>query len=264
MCLRMLQLFILASLSYGSQPSMTEAELKQKTLDAFNRYIRATETRLDGQNSSNNFLWVDESPDRRRRAREGQVVIEPWAGKGIVEVPDGLVHDWVGAVFVPGATLEKTLAFVQNYDNHKNIYQEVIDSRTLQHEDNRYRIYLRFLKKKVVTVVLNTEHDVRYYPVDHTRWRSRSYSTRIAEVEDPGSPNERERPVGNDHGFLWRLYSYWRFQERDGGVYIECEAISLTRDAPTGFGWLIRPIIRGLPRESLANTLESTRTTLTK
>jgi hypothetical protein len=110
------------------------------------------------------------------------------------------------------------------------------------------------MKKKVLTVVLNTEHDVVYFPIDARRSRSRSYSTRIAEVS-----GEREQPVGNDHGFLWRLYSYWRFEERDGGVYLECEAISLTRDVPTGVQWLIEPIIRQLPAESLANTLRSTR-----
>jgi hypothetical protein len=78
-------------------------------------------------------------------------------------------------------------------------------------------------------------------------------------VINRGEPGERELPPGNDHGFLWRLYSYWRFEERDGGVYVECQAISLTRSVPTGFGWLIEPIIRQLPRESLANTLRATR-----
>jgi hypothetical protein len=69
----------------------------------------------------------------------------------------------------------------------------------------------------------------------------------------------RELPPGQDHGFLWRLNSYWRFEERDGGVYVECEAISLTRNVPLGLGWLVNPIIRSLPRESLANTLWATR-----
>lgn len=112
-------------------------------------------------------------------------------------------------------------------------------------------------------MVLNTNHDVRYFPLGPARLHSRSYSTRIAEVADAGKPGEHEMPVGQDHGFLWRLYSYWRFQERDGGVYVECQAISLTRNVPTGLGWLIEPIIRNLPRESLANTLTATRQALT-
>jgi hypothetical protein len=118
---------------------------------------------------------------------------------------------------------------------------------------------MRLRKKKVITVVLDTEHEVHYFQLDPLRWYSRSYTTRIAEVDNPGEPDERQLPPGADHGFLWRLYSYWKFQERDGGVYVECQALSLTRNVPLGLGWLIEPIIRQLPRESLANTLRATR-----
>ncbi len=155
------------------------------------------------------------------------------------------------------------LALLRDYDNHYKIYQpEVMASRILEHDQDHYRIYLRLLKKKILTVVLNSEHDVQYYPVDATRWHSRSYSTKIAQLDNPGEPGERERPVGNDGGYLWRLNTYWRLQERDGGVYLECEAVSLTRDIPTGLGWLIEPIIRDLPRDSLVKTLEGVRNAL--
>ncbi len=240
------------------------AELKLKTLRAFESYIQGTEARVQQQTrAAADFLWAAQSPQRRSRALRGEVLTEAWRGKGEIEVPDGLIHDWIGAVFIPGATLERTLALVQNYDGHKNVYQpEVIDSKLLGRNGNDFRIRLRLLKKKVITVVLNTEHDVRYFPVDATRCHSRSYSSRIAEVEDPGEPGEREKPPGKDHGFLWRLYSYWRFQESDGGVWVECQAISLTRDVPTGLGWLIQPIIRDLPKESLIRTLSATRAAL--
>lgn len=185
--------------------------------------------------------------------------------KGDVDVPDGLIHDWVGAVFIPGVSLDKMLAMFEDYDNAKNIYKpEVVDSKLLEHSDNHYKFYMRLLKKQVITVVLNTTQDVRYVPVDKTHWYSRSVSSRIAEVQDPGKPTEHELPPGNDHGFLWRLNSYWRFAERDGGVYVECQAVSLTRDVPTGLGWLINPIIRSLPRQSLENTLRSARTAALK
>ncbi|MFH1018926.1 MAG: hypothetical protein V1798_12220 [Pseudomonadota bacterium] len=234
-------------------------ELKPATVEAFDGYVRAAEQR---QRERSSFLWTFQTDRERRRLRNGEVLVEPAAGKSEMEVPDGLIHDWIGTVFVPGASVDQVMALVQNYDRHSQIYPEVTTSKIVQHNGNAYRIYLRLLKKKVVTVVLNTEHDVRYIPVDAKRWQSRSYSTRIAEVDKPGTPKERELPTGKDHGFLWRLYSYWRFEESDGGVYIECEAISLTRDVPTGFGWLVRPIIRSLPRESLAGTLEATRTAL--
>jgi hypothetical protein len=107
-----------------------------------------------------------------------------------------------------------------------------------------------------IAVVLNTNHDVRYFPLGSARCYSQSHSSRIAEVDNPGEPDEREMQPGQDHGFLWRLNSYWRFEERDGGVYVECEAISLTRSVPAGRGWLVNPIVRTLPRESAGEFAE--------
>ena len=98
--------------------------------------------------------------------------------------------------------------------------------------------------------------------LDRGRWVCRSYTTRISEVEHAGSPKERVLPPDTGYGFLWRLYSYWRFQEREGGVYVECRAISLTRDVPLGLRWIIEPIIQKLPKGSLINTLEATRQAL--
>ena len=236
------------------------AELKPKTVEAFDRYIRETERRLaDGKI----FLWADESADRARRVKAGEVVVEPFRAKAVTPVPGGLVHDWVGSVFLPGATLARTLAMVRDYDHHKDVYKpEVIDSRVISHTGNDFQIYLRLLKKKVITVVLASEHEVKYTPLDKTRWSSVSRTTKIAEVEKAGKPEEREKPPGIGEGFLWRLNSYWRFEERDGGTWLECEAISLTRDVPLGLGWIVEPIIRDLPKESLANTLRSTRAAL--
>ncbi len=236
------------------------AELKRETVQAFEKYVRGVEERLDVRMRSGPFLWAETQPGRLKQVRDGQIVIRPLVGKGDTEVHDGLVHDWAGAVFVPGTTLEHALMVVQDYNSHKNTHRpEVLDSRLISRNGNDFHIYLRVMKKKVLTVVLNTEHDVHYFPVDARKCYSRSYTTRIAEVKSPGHEDEQELPVGRGHGFLWRPYSYWTFEERDGGVYIECEALSLTRDVPTGLGWLIEPIIRNLPRESLENTLRSTR-----
>ncbi len=251
------RLLSLACLSVCLAPA---AELKPETAQAFDRYVHAAEARIDERVHGRSFLWTDESPERLKAVRDGEVVAEPVAGKGDVAVAGGLVHDWIAAVFVPGATLQRTLASVQDYDRDKVTHRpEVIDSKLLSRDGDHFHIYLRLMKRKVLTAVLNTEHDVRYFSIDSKRSYSRSYSTRIAEVAGPGKSGERELPVGNDHGFLWRLDSYWRFEERDGGVYIECEAISLTRNVPTGLGWVIEPIIRQLPAESLVNTLRSTR-----
>lgn len=253
---------ILIGLSVVISPA---AELTPKMLDAFDRYVKAAEARIDERVRAHDYLWANDSPERLKMVREGQVTVSPLIGQGDGPLAGALVHDWIGAVFVPGATLAETLASVQDYNRNKITHRpEVIDSKLLAHNGNDFRIYLRLMKKKVITVVLDTEHDVRYFPVDATFCHSRSYSTKIVEVDNPGKPGERELPPGEGHGFLWRLYSYWNFLEKDGGVYIECRAISLTRDVPTGLGWLIEPIIRALPRESLVNTLKATRAAIGK
>jgi len=239
-------------------------QLKPRTLEAFEAYIRQAEAAMEPTlRGERPFLWADSWPNIAQQISKGEIVAQFWSGSGPVEVPNGLIHDWIGAVFIPQATTEGALSCVQDYDNHKNIYKpEVMDSKLISRESNDFRIFLRLLKKKIITVVLDTDHDVHYQPVDSTRWFCRSYTTRIAEVEDPGTPKERVLPADTGYGFLWRLYSYWRFQERDGGVYVECRAISLTRDVPLGLGWIIEPIIRKLPRESLISTLKATRDAL--
>jgi hypothetical protein len=231
------------------------ADLKPATVAAFDRYIQQTEQRLKQRKT---FLWADESPGRASLVRGGQVVVEPPGAKPVIEIEDGLIHDWVGAVFVPGVNLAATLEHVEDYDHARTRHREVMDSHIISHHGNDYLVYMRLIKKKVITVVLDSEHDIHYFPIDATHCRSQSKTSKIAEVENPGKRDEREMPPGTGHGFLWKLDTYWRFQERDGGTWIECEAISLTRDIPTGLGWLIEPIIRSLPQESLENTLRET------
>ena len=239
--------------------------MKQDTLLAFATYIgeaeAASQRALHGDSP---FLWSDGCAERARQVHEGLTIAQLWSGKRPVKVPDGLIHDWVGATCVPGRTMDEALRLVQDYDHHKDIYKpEVIGSKLIAREGDHFQIYLRLRKKKIITVILDTDHDVQYSSLDSTRSCCRSYTTRICEVEDAGKPAERARPPDTGHGFLWRLYSYWRFQERDNCVYVECRAISLTRDVPKGLGWIIEPIIQKLPPESLKNTLEATRRALT-
>ena len=239
-------------------------ELRPETLDRFNTYVNEAEAAMDGAlQASAPFLWCEGKPETSQRVRDGDIVAQFWSGKGPSNIPKGLIHDWVGSAFIHGSTVAEILAFIQDYDNHKNIYRpEVIDSKLLSRRGNDFRIYLRLLKKKIITVVLDTEHDVHYRALDRARWLCRSYTTRISEVNNPGTPKEEVLPPDTGYGFLWRLYSYWWFDEREQGVYVECRAISLTRDVPFGMGWMIEPIIQKLPKESLMRTLEATREAL--
>ena len=111
----------------------------------------------------------------------------------------------------------------------------------------------------MITTVLYTEHEVHYQMMDATHAWSRSHTTRIQEVDNPGKPDEHLEPEGHGNGFLWRMNTYWRFEEKDGGVYVESESISLTRDIPEGLGWMIGPFVSSIPRESLTFTLVTTR-----
>jgi hypothetical protein len=239
--------------------------LKPRTLLAFHDYIRAAEEEmqpsLEGRGA---FLWCDRNFERAQQVRQRQIVAQLWQGDWPVKIRNGLIHDWVGTAHVPSVSVEQVLKLVQNYDNHKHIYQpEVMDSRLLGQEGTDFQIFLRLLKKKLITVVLDTYHDVHYSAVEAKRWFCSSYTTRTAEVEDAGTPQEKVLEPDTGYGFLWRLNSYWKFEERkDGGVCIECRAISLTRDIPLGLGWIIEPIVRKLPQESLISTLECTRKAL--
>jgi hypothetical protein len=235
--------------------------LGPQTLKAFETYIRKAETEMkQNLEGSDTFLWSDGSSERVQQIQKGRIVAQFWSGQGPIKVPDGLIHDWIGAAFLPAVNLKQTLTLIQDYDHHKNIYKpEVIDSKLISRHDNDFQIYLRILKKKIITVVLDTDHEVHYRPVDSTRWVCCSHTTRVAEVENAGSPKETVLHPDTGYGFLWRLCSFWRFEERDAGVCLECRAISLTRDVPLGLGWIIEPIIQKLPKESLIKTLESTR-----
>lgn len=261
-------------------PLARAADLEPKTVQAFDHYVQLTETQINSELADHGpYLWVERLPaDRRATAeaelRAGQVVIErldAFAPNGRdsqekpIAVPGGMIHHWIGTVFIPGATLTQTLALEEDYDHHQEYFRpDVMRSKILRHDGNDFLIELRLYKKKVIITILDTEHEVHYTMVDVTHAWSRSRTTLIQEVDNAGEANERLEPVGHDRGFLWRMNTYWRFEEKDGGTYVECQSVSLTRDIPTGLGWLIGPYVTSVPRESLTFTLATTRSAVLK
>lgn len=246
------------------------AELLPHTVAAFERYVRVAEARTSAEAA---FLWIDALPEaqadvRRRQLLNGGLLIERLTvrdGRNEIPIADGIVHHWLGTVFVPGASVDRALALLQDYNRHAEVYRpNVAQSRLLSRDGDLFRVHLRFVTKKVITVVVNGEHEARFRRDRPDRAQSRIVSTRIAQVEDAGESTERELPVGLDGGYLWRLNTYWRFLERDGGTYVQCESISLTRDIPFGFGWMIRPFVTSIPRETLEFTLTTTRAALAR
>ena len=244
------------------------AELKQKTNTAFDKYVAATEARQAAELKSGPFLYIDGlSADQAKAAYEqlkgGQILVEKRETKAAdasSEIPDAMVHHWVGLAFIPGVTLAQTLPVVQDYDHRAELYKpEVIAAHLISHQGDNFKIFMRLYQKRFTTVVFNTEYDIHWGQIDSTRVYSNSISTRIAEVKDASKPDGEELPVGTGHGYLWRLNTYWRFEEKDGGVYMQCEAVSLTRDIPFGLAWLIRPLVTAIPRQSLNRALGQTR-----
>ncbi len=236
-------------------------DLKPQTAEAFDRYIAATDVRMQPRWSGEHFLWFDDSPEIRGRLLGGSVVAQPVQGNGIVNIPGGLIQDWMGAVFVPKTTLQEVLRLVQDYPQHPQIYKpDVTEVKVLSHTGQDYFIHTRVVKAKFfVSAVLNIDNQIHYVTLDSKRVYSRSASQRVVEIENPGKENERELPPGHDRGLMWRINGYWFFEESDGGVFITTESITLTRDIPFLMSKLLSPIVHELPAEALKNSLEQTR-----
>jgi hypothetical protein len=228
-----------------------------------------TERRIEHEVSDNaRFLAMDFLPEGatealRARLQRGQVDVikmETKLGDGSrIEVDDGMVHHWVGAIFLPQAKLDAVIEWVQDYDHHAGRFPEIIESKLISRSGDMFEIYFKVRRKKFITVYYKTYYAANYHRKGPQRVFSDSRSTKIAQLDEPETPRETERPVGNDSGYLWRLNSYWRYEERDGGVYVECESLSLSRDLPFGLGWIIGGYAQSVPRESLENTLTAIR-----
>jgi hypothetical protein len=256
-------------LPVGARVPDAELQLKPRIAQAFAGYVHATEIRNQAElKSGSNFFWIDVLPETQKAKAyaglaKGEVQLQQrneFLSGQEYKCPDCMVHHWVGLTFIPRAHLEDVLRVLQNYDQHASYYAPDVERSRLELRDgDHYKIFLRFHRQKVITVVLNTEHDVDYFHDSPQRAHSRSSATRIAEVENPGRPSEREKSRGEDNGFLWGMETWWRMEERDGGVYVQSEAVSLTRSIPAGLAWMVGPFVTSIPKESLTFTLEATR-----
>jgi hypothetical protein len=237
------------------------ATLKPETLTSWEEYVEAATARMQARlNSDAPFLWTDEAPDRSARLRSGETVVSP-AGPHIPRrVPSGLIHDWIGAAFIPNATLPDVLPVVRDYRRYKEIYHPaVIDSRTLVKGESEDRFSMLLMNNSIVRrTALDSDYRSAYFRVNDQRMYSISETTRIQEIADFGTGRQRTLAEDEGTGLIWRIYSITRFEERDGGVYIEVEAIALSRDIPVSLRWMIEPIVRRVSRESLLTSLRQT------
>jgi hypothetical protein len=244
-------------------------QLTPETAAAFARYVRLTDARNDAEPArGSGLLWIDSLPEKERAAaylalRNGEVKLQKLdtlQDGAEIKCPDGMIHHWVGVAFIPGVSVDDVLTVLQDYDRQSVYYAPDVERSKLESRDgDRFRVFLRFRRKKVITVVLDTEHQVTYFRDAAGLARSRSSAVKISEVDNPGAHDEREMTPGDDDGFMWKMETWWRVVQKDGGVYVQSEVASLTRDIPAGLGWIAGPFVTAIPKESLTFTLEATR-----
>jgi hypothetical protein len=256
----MLRALLLAALFVF--PGYARAEPSQAATAAFNDYVHQAEARLATQHrAAGNFLAGPFTPQEQQQLRQGGLVIQGITPTNGSPLPGALLHHWRGTAFVPGAKVADFERLLKDLNDYPRYYTpQVLQAAILTQQGDFLQARLRIRQKHVITVVLDIEDDIRLARLDPQHGYSSSRSTKISEIDSSG----QALAPGNDHGFLWRLNTYWSYQEADGGLYLQIESISLTRSVPSGLNWIIQPFIQKIPQESLEFTLRSTSTALHK
>jgi hypothetical protein len=247
-------------LLFTSAPAIS-AELKSETLSAWDAYVAEANSKMaERARSQNQFLWVNQDPERNRRARAGEIVTAPVGEHVPRRVPSGLIHHWIGAAFIPNVAIADVFSVTRNYDRYDEVYTpSVLNAKQVSQSGGEDHFSLLLRNKSVLSkTALDAECRSSYKQLDEKRWLTTTATIRVQEIRDYGQPGEQKLGPDQGTGYIWRLYSASRLEERDGGVYIEVEAIALSRDIPGGLHWLIDPIVRRVSRSSLQTSLQQT------
>ena len=238
------------------------AELQRDTVGAWQEYLQRAGVRMHRRlDAGKAFLWQDEAAGRRQRARQGEILVAPMVGRGTQAVPNGLIHHWIGAVFIPNASIDLVMGIVHDYDRYKDMYKPVVTDSQSIGAGAEGREFSMVWQKHVLFV--NAAIRGRYRTRDITLDSHRGYSvveaTSLQQIEDCGRQGEHLLPPDTGTGLIWRIHSISRYQECDGGVYLEIEVIVLSRDIPGSLRWLVGPVVNHLSINSLTTTLQQTR-----
>ncbi|MCL4814629.1 MAG: hypothetical protein KJ061_19245 [Vicinamibacteraceae bacterium] len=244
--------------------SAQAATLTPEAIEGWQRYVAATEHRRAAElGGGSGFLVLDRgaaAAAERAALLRGEIVVRPMtttlAGGAAVPVRSALVHHWRGAVFLPGTTVARVMASLETEPPSQ---ADVLRKQVLSRAPNAMTVALRLRRTRIVTVVYDTEHDVRFERLGPGRAASTTRATKIVELRDPGTSRERALPPGRDRGFLWRLHAWWRYEQVAGGVIAECESVSLSRDVPFGLRTVTAPLINGAARDAMQSALEALR-----
>jgi len=255
-----LLLFVDAAASALAQP-------QPAAVLSFNAYIAALESRLARQHGAQSgfIATLDSGSQIAMRLRSGESIVEKLTPSSGAEFPGAMLHHWRGTAFVAGAKATDFERLMRDFSAYPQIYSpQVMQARVLAQQNDRLQASMRVRQHHVITVVMDTTYDITFARLDAQHGYSISRSTRISEIGSPGTGQEHVLDSGHEHGFLWRLNTYWSYEERNGGLYMQIESVSLTRSIPLGLGWAVGPFVESVPRESLEFTLSSTRRALQK
>lgn len=234
-------------------PAQLDTKLEPRTVTAFDAYAKTVEQEL-GRNRPSLAPSGGEPLIRQGGAR-----------KNPIDVPDGLIHDWTGTIFFANVSIDRVLAVMQDFDHHSQWYPELMRSRLIRHSGNDFTGYWRLEKKEqLVDVVFDVTQEAHYEQVAPGRWTCHAYAKDVREVRDVGTAYEKILPIGEGLGVFWRGYYYWSLEVSGDGVLAELRTLSLSRSIPTGLGWIMKPELQNVPRESLAATLRNTRKAVTE
>jgi hypothetical protein len=237
-----------------------EAEPPAAAVSAFNSYVSEVESRLGRQHESHQGFLAPLAPTSQSetRLRQGELIVEQIRPSGGAVLSGALLHHWRGTAFFARANAADFERLIKDFDAYPlHFSPQVVHAMTVTHQEDRFQVVMRVCQRHVIPVVMDTAYDVEFGRLDAQHGFSISRSTRISEIASPGADSERALDANQEHGFLWRLNTYWSYEERDGGLYIQIESVSLTRSIPPGLGWAVAPFVESIPRESLEFTLRS-------
>lgn len=259
----------LIGMSASLSADAIEAILQPKTIEGFTRYAAAVDARIERELRENApFLDIERQPAAKLEKsmaalRRGEVIVTRAVARDgsatEIAVDGGMINHWRGTAYIPKVTLDVLMKTLQEPQSDKHKQEDVLSSRVVATGENAQKLYLRLRRTKLITVVYDTEYDTTYRRVAADRGLSTSISTRIVEIENAGTPQERALPEGNDHGFMWRLYSYWRYKPVGDGVIVEVESLTLSRNLPFLISPFLHPVVNSTARDSITRTLSSMR-----
>jgi hypothetical protein len=242
-------------------PGSVLGEPAPAAVSAFNAYAGTLEARLAQQHRSLKDFLVPVAPaaSSQGRLRRGDLIVEQLTPSTSVDLPGAMLHHWRGTAFAPGAKASDFERLMKDFSAYPRHYSpQVLQAKVLAEQGDRVQAVMRVRQQHVITVVMDTAYDINFGRLDARDGYSTSRSTRISEIDSPGTRSEHALSAREEHGFLWRLNTYWSYEERDGGLYMQIESVSLTRSIPNGLGWAVGPFVKSVPRESLEFTLRST------